>query len=74
MARITELMNRMVPISSFSRGGTAKAFDMVNDGKPVLVLRKNNPIAVIITPEEYDRLTDAADRLQKLEVRGVRAV
>lgn len=69
MARLSELMNRMIPISVFSRGGSAKAFDMVETGKPVIVLRNNSPIAVLVTPAEYDRMQDAVERLAELEAK-----
>ena len=64
MAKITDLMERMVPISEFSRGGSAKAFNLVKEGKPVVVMRNNVPIAIVIEPAEYDRLIEAEEQLK----------
>ena len=67
MERATKLLSRMVPISEFSRGGSARAFGRVEDGLPIIVMRSNSPIAVIVTVEDYERFTAAEERLAKLE-------
>lgn len=57
---------RTVPVSDFSRGKAAQAFDAARH-QPVFVYSRSKPIAVIVSIEEYERLrladnaTPAAD-------------
>ena len=46
---------RTVPVSDFSRGKAAQAFDAARH-QPVFVYSRSKPIAVIIGVDEYDRL------------------
>lgn len=58
MALAADLIDNIVPISMFSRGGAAKAFAKATNSTPVIVVKNNEPIAVVNTPEEYAYLTE----------------
>ena len=54
----------IIPVSEFGHGGASKAFARVTDGNPVFVLKHNRPSAVIVTPEDYRRMTEAVTDLE----------
>lgn len=51
----------MVSVTSLNHGGASKALSQVGDNHPVVVLKNNQPSAVIITPADYRRLTQAEE-------------
>lgn len=51
----------MVSVTSLNHGGASKALSQVGDNHPVVVLKNNQPRAVIITPADYRRLTQAEE-------------
>ncbi|WEV59750.1 type II toxin-antitoxin system prevent-host-death family antitoxin [Bifidobacterium sp. ESL0728] len=62
-------LDTMVPISTFSRGGASKAFARVKDGKPVTVLRNNEPTYVIVDRHDYEKLRQAQIEQENAEAR-----
>ncbi|HJC25955.1 MAG TPA: type II toxin-antitoxin system Phd/YefM family antitoxin [Candidatus Eisenbergiella merdavium] len=58
MATATNLLNRLVPISQFNKGKATQIFDRLRTEKELIVLKNNQPSAVILAPEEYTRLTE----------------
>lgn len=58
---VAKLLSNMVPISTLNHGGASKTLEQVSDGNPVVVLKNNQPAAVIITPSDYTRLTEAEE-------------
>lgn len=58
MAIAAELLQSLVPISQFNKGQAAKIFDRLHSEKELIVLKNNQPSAVILSPEEYTRLTE----------------
>lgn len=58
MAITAELLHSLVPISQFNKGQAAKIFDRLRSEKELIVLKNNQPSAVILSPEEYTRLTE----------------
>lgn len=48
----------LVPISQFNKGQAAKIFDRLHSEKELIVLKNNQPSAIILSPEEYIRLTE----------------
>ena len=58
MAFTANIMQSLVPISQFNKGQAAKIFDRLHSEKELIVLKNNQPSAVILSPEEYARLTD----------------
>lgn len=58
MALATVFLQSLVPISQFNKGQAAKIFDRLHSEKELIVLKNNQPSAVILSPEEYTRLTE----------------
>lgn len=42
----------------FNKGQAAKIFDRLHSEKELIVLKNNQPSAIILSPEEYKRLTE----------------
>lgn len=55
------MLNNMVSISSLNHGEAGKVLSKVSNNHPVIVLDDNRPSAVIITPDDYWRLTQAEE-------------
>ena len=58
MAATAELLQSLVPISQFNRGQASRIFDRLNNEKELIVLKNNQPSAIILSPDEYARLTE----------------
>lgn len=58
MAIATNILQCLIPISQFNKGQASKIFDRLHDEKELIVLKNNQPSAVILSPEEYTRLTE----------------
>ena len=51
---LLELTERLVPISDFSQGKAGKIFnDVAKNNKGYIVLKNNQPTAVVISIQEY---------------------
>lgn len=55
------ILDNMVSVTSLNHGGASKALSRVGDGNPVIVLKNNQPSAVILTPADYKRLSQAEE-------------
>ena len=54
---LAEFTEHLVPISDFSQGKAGKIFsDVANNNKEYVVLKNNQPTAVVISIEEYRRI------------------
>lgn len=53
-----ELLQSLVPISQFNKGQASKIFDRLHSERELIVLKNNQPSAIILSPEEYTRLTE----------------
>lgn len=58
MANAANILHSLVPISQFNKGKAAQIFDRLRTEKELVVLKNNQPSAVILSPEEYTRLTE----------------
>ena len=58
MALATDFLQSLVPISQFNKGQAAKIFDRLHSEKELIVLKNNQPSAVILSLEENTRLTE----------------
>ncbi len=61
MSMAYEALNSLVSITQFNKGQASKIFDRLNTEKQLIVLKNNVPSAVIISPEEYIRLSEIAE-------------
>lgn len=58
MALTTDLLQSLVPITQFNRGQASRIFDRLHTERQLIVLKNNQPSAIILSPEEYTRLTE----------------
>ena len=58
MAFAANILNSLVPITQFNRGQASRIFDRLHAESQLVVLKNNQPAAVILSPEEYDRLCE----------------
>lgn len=58
MAIGAHLLQSLVPVSQFNKGQAAKIFDRLHSERELIVLKNNQPSAIILSPEEYIRLTE----------------
>ena len=58
MANAAGILQSLIPISQFNKGQAAKIFDRLRTEKELVVLKNNQPSAVILAPEEYTRLVE----------------
>ena len=58
MAIATDFLQSLIPISQFNKGQAAKIFDRLRSERELIVLKNNQPSAIILSPEEYKRLTE----------------
>ena len=67
MSSVTKLLNGLIPITQFNRGQASRIFDRLQSEKRLIVLKNNQPAAIILSPEEYARLTDLEEDYSLLQ-------
>lgn len=55
------VLDSLVPISQFNKGHASRIFDRLKSKKQMVVLKNNEPAAILLSPEEYVRLTEAEE-------------
>ena len=55
MVRKADVLDSLVPITQFNRGQASRIFDRLRDERQIIVLKNNQPAAIILSPEEYAR-------------------
>jgi PHD/YefM family antitoxin component YafN of YafNO toxin-antitoxin module len=68
MSAVAKTIDRLVPISHFNKGMASKIFGSLKSKNHLIVLKNNRPVGVIISTEEYERLSEAADDFQLLQL------
>lgn len=63
---MANIMDCLVPISLFNKGQATKNFNRLRETKELFVLKNNQPSAVILSPEEYTRLTEIEENYMLL--------
>lgn len=58
MTNVAGVLQSLVPISQFNKGQASKIFDRLQTEKELIVLKNNQPSAIILAPEEYARLAE----------------
>ena len=64
MDHTANILKSLVPITQFNRGQASRIFDRLRTERQLVVLKNNQPAAVILSPEEYTRLTEAEEDYQ----------
>ena len=56
-----EVLDRLVPITSFNKGHASKLFERARSLGPLFVLKNNMPEAVILSTEDFARMSEAEE-------------
>lgn len=59
------LLNNLVSITMFNQGQASKIFSRLQDEKQIVVLKNNVPTAILLSPDEYDRLLNLTENGEK---------
>lgn len=56
-----DVLDRLVPIRSFNKGHASRIFERAKSAGPLFVLKNNAPEAVIMSTEDYARMSEAEE-------------
>lgn len=59
--RRSDPMDRLVPISKLSQGKAAQVLNQVTDEREIIILKNNQPKAVIISPDQFKSYAELAE-------------
>ena len=66
--QLAEFTEKLIPISDFSQGKASKVFrDVAENDSEYVVLRNNQPTAVVMSVKEYKDAQAKLDMLEKIE-------
>lgn len=63
-----KLITAIIPITRFNKGEAGKIIDEVKQNGPRIIIKNNVPECVLISLEDYNSLTEAANRTATLNV------
>lgn len=66
MELTANILTRLVPITQFNRGQASRIFDRLHTEPELVVLKNNQPSAIILAPEEYTRLAEIEENYMLL--------
>ena len=58
MAYTADILDTLVPITQFNRGQASRIFDRLHSKSRLIVLKNNQPAAIILSPSEFQRLSE----------------
>ena len=58
MAYTADILDSRVPIPQFNRGQASRIFDRRHNENQLIVLKNNQPAAIILSPSEFQRLSE----------------
>ena len=58
MAYTADILDSLVPITQFNRGQASRIFDRLHTETQLIVLKNNQPAAIILSPSEFQRLSE----------------
>ena len=65
--QILNFADKLIPISDFSKGKTAQIFeDVKNNNAEYIVLKNNQPTALVISIDNYREMADKAAKMERL--------
>jgi len=59
------LLNNLVSVTMFNQGQASKIFSRLQADKQIVVLKNNVPTAILLSPDEYDRLLNLTENGEK---------
>jgi len=68
MPHAAQLLKNLIPITQFNKGKATSLFDRLKTERQLIVLKNNAPTAVIISPQEYARLSEIEENYQLLVI------
>lgn len=66
MSYAANILNTLIPITLFNKGQASRIFDRLRTENQLVVLKNNQPAAVILSPEEFARLSEIEEDYQLL--------
>ena len=72
MAHTAEVLESLIPITQFNRGQASRIFDRLHTENQLIVLKNNQPAAVILSPAEFSRLSEIEEDYELLLEAAVR--
>ena len=67
MMTSSKLEQTLVPVTQFNKGQTTKIFARLNTNPYLVVLKNNKPTAFILSPSEFDRLSEIEENYYLLQ-------
>ena len=58
MTYTADILNSLVPITQFNHGHASRIFDRLHSKSQLIVLKNNQPVAIILSPSEFQRLSE----------------
>ena len=58
MNHSVNILDSLVPITQFNRGQASRIFDRLRTENQLIVLKNNQPAAIILSPAEFSRLSE----------------
>ena len=58
MAYTADILDSLIPITQFNRGQASKIFDRLHSESRLIVIKNNQPAAIILSPSEFQRLNE----------------
>ena len=58
MTYTADILDSLVPITEFNRDQASKIFDRLHTESQLIVLKNNQPAAIILSPSEFQRLSE----------------
>lgn len=59
--RRSDVLKKIAPISELSQGKAARILRRVTDENEVIIMKNNRPVAIIISPDQYDSYCELAE-------------
>jgi PHD/YefM family antitoxin component YafN of YafNO toxin-antitoxin module len=63
-----DALESLVSITQFNKGQAAKIFGRLKTERQLIVLKNNTPAAVVLSPDEFVRMSEAAENLYLLQL------
>lgn len=58
MSYTADILDSLVPITEFNRDQASKIFDRLHSESRLIVIKNNQPAAIILSPSEFQRLSE----------------
>ncbi len=68
MAIHADTLKSLVSVSQFSKGHAIKVFERLQEEPRLIVLKNNKPVAVLLSPAEFSRLSEIEENYHLLKL------